>query len=81
MAAVLFSLMSLSQPTFHFVSTRYVLLKNSGLSSRVLILMCRVNSATNKRLECDPVLYFVISSRFHFVKQIFSETDVIKLKK
>ena len=78
LAAVLFRVMALSPPTFHFVSTRYVLLKNAGLSTRVLILMRRVSSATNNRLGCDPVLYFVIGTRFRFVKQIFSETDVIK---
>ena len=65
LAAVLFRIIALSPPTFHFVSTRYVLLKNAGLSSRVLILMRRVSSATNKRLGCDPVLYFVIVTRFH----------------
>lgn len=78
LAAVLFRVMALSPPNFHFVCTRYVLLKNAVLFSRVLILMRRVSSATNKRLGCDPVLYFVISTRFHFVKQIFCETDVIK---
>jgi hypothetical protein len=78
LAAVLFRVMALSPPTFHFVSTRYVLLKNAGLSSRVFILMRRVSSATNKRSGCDPVLYFVIGTRFHLVKQIFCETDVIK---
>lgn len=78
LAAVFFRVLALSPPTFHFLSTRYVLLKNAGLSSRVLILMRRVSSAMNKRLGCDPVLYFVIDTGFHFVKQIFSEIDVIK---
>ena len=81
LAALLFRVMVLSPPTFHFVSTRYILLKNAHLSSSVLVLMRRVSSATNNKLGCDLVLYFVIGTRFHFVKQMFSETDVIKLKK
>jgi hypothetical protein len=79
LAAVLFRVMALSPSTFHFVSTRYVLLKKCWSVYSCFNLDSLCQQRQDNRLGCNPVSCFVIGTRFQFVKQIFNETDVIKL--